>query len=120
MSDGAGGGGAGAGYNIPISVSYARSDTTNPVFGANTEFVFNSPMAGGVSNDQTSRAISAPTATSSAAEGNAAAMANPALASQEGPTGGGVTSALSKVPTWGWIALGAGVFVLAIFYMRRR
>lgn len=105
------GGGAGAGYNIPISVSYARTDTVNPVLSAGTVFNFSSPWGSGGTNDISSRPTSDATATSSAAEGNAAS------ATQSAQSAGGDTTAKgagsNMLP---WLAVGA----LAILFFFKR
>jgi hypothetical protein len=117
MADGGGTGGAGAGYNIPISVSYARTDTTNPILNASTTFNFSSPWASGGTNDQTSRLADSATATSSAAEGNAASAAQ--SATSIGADGSSAQpSALSSIPTWAYIA--GGIAVLALIWFTRK
>jgi hypothetical protein len=99
--------GTGAGYNIPISVSYARTDTINPILNAGTVFNFSSPWGSGGTNDVTSRLTSSATATSSAAEGNASAATQASTSSNgNDSTGGG--------PKWLTYAVIAGIALSAI------
>lgn len=113
---GSGGGGAGAGYNIPISVSNARSEATNPVFGATTSINFSSPFSsvGGV--DSQASLTPTATATSSAAEGNAAASSQTPV-NASGPVGGGGSSVNL---TWIIIAGLAAVAIVATAFVIKR
>lgn len=105
--------GTGAGYNIPISVSYARTETLNPILDAYTVFNFSSPWGSGGTNDIAARTTSEATATSSAAEGNAASATQASQA---------VTDATSpgKLPGWVPWAAGAGVVIALIILWRYR
>lgn len=99
--------GTGAGYNIPISVSYARTDTTNPILDAYTTFNFSSPWGSGGSNDLSGRNTADATATSSAAEGNAAAATNSAQSVNQG--GSAAAAGISKYWLYG---AGAAIVIL--------
>ncbi len=113
----------GAGYNIPISVSYARTDTTNPVFGANTNFVFGSPYATTGTNDQSARNTDSATATSAAAQGNLQQQATSATAGSQSTSpvsdGGGV-AAINIPPEYLYIAGGAFVLLLGVLWLTRK
>lgn len=118
MPDG-GSGGSGAGYNIPISVSYARTDTTNPVFSAATNFFFSSPWASTGSNDQSARNTAAATATSAAAQGDLAQNAQSQTAGANAPQSS--NAATLALPAWlPYAAGGAVLLIVAAIYFTRR
>jgi hypothetical protein len=62
-------------YNIPVSLSFAETTTSSLALDAQTTFNFSSPYASGGSPDDLSAPEAPATATSSAAEGNAASSA---------------------------------------------
>ena len=108
----------GTGYNIPISVSYARNETLNPIQTAYTVFNFSSPWGSGGTNDITSRQNSSATATSSAAEGGNAGSATQS-ATNPVETGGG--SSVGGIPTT-YLLAGAAAIVaaFAFLYFKRK
>lgn len=93
----------GAGYNIPISVSYARTDTINPILNADTTFNFSSPWGSGGTNDNAARNVSSATATSSAAEGGNAGASGQSTTSPSDL--GGTSSTGSNTTTYALIAI---------------
>lgn len=113
----------GAGYNIPISVSYARTDTTNPVFSAATNFFFSSPWASTGTNDQSARNTDTATATSAAAQGNLAQDArSQTQGSQSAPDSGGAGTITSFTipPALIYTVAGGFVILLASIWLKNR
>lgn len=117
---GSGGGGSGAGYNIPISVSYARTDTTNPVFSAATNFFFSSPWASTGSNDQSARNTAAATATSAAAQGDLAQNAQSQTAGANAPVAGSPVSSLTIPPQLLYTVVGGFILLLASIWLKHK
>lgn len=76
--------GAGVGYNIPISVSLAESHSLPQNTEAGTNFYFGSVSGpSGITNSQEANPINPATATSSAAEGNAASIPTQTTSGQQ-------------------------------------
>jgi hypothetical protein len=115
------GGGGGGGSSYPISLSNARTETINPVFGANTQFFFDSPWASGGSNDQTSRLTGSATATSAAAEGNLQQGVSGSTSGSTEATAPTGLAALTSSPNLKYYILGgAGAIILTIWLMKRK
>lgn len=91
---------AGAGYNIPISLSLAQSVSTPISITAPTVFNFSSPNASGGFASSEANPYNPVTATSSAAEGNAAASSGIGGSAQAAATGSNLST---------WLLIGAAV-----------
>lgn len=112
--------GAGAGYNIPVSVSAATTQTSNPVLSAPTNFAFSSPWASTGTNDQSARNTEAATATSAAAQGNLAQQATSDTAGANAPVGAtGILTTLTSSKWLPWIIAGSAVLAFVYFKYRK-
>ena len=98
-----------AGYNIPISGSSARAFGFNGEVSAETVFNFSSPDSTNALSPSFTGTVTDPaTATSSAAEGNAAAASNGSGVNQPTASAGGSNTLL-------YVALG----IAALFFLKR-
>jgi hypothetical protein len=95
-------------------VSLASTSVTNPVFGANTNFYFDSWVSGSAgSNDQSSRTD----ASATAALGSAASQTGGGT----GPTSTPASTGFTITPTMLYVGAGAAVLLLvgAFFLLRK-
>lgn len=113
---------AGAGYEIPVSVSNARNESINPVFGGgDTTFNFSSPWASGGTNDQTSRITGSADATSSAAlGGNAVSSSTPTTQAVDQTDSGTVTQKSFLQGYGAPIVLGAVALLIGVYLWRQK
>lgn len=91
-------------------VSLASTSVTNPVFGANTNFYFDSWVSGSGSNDQSARN----------SESATAALGNAASSTGNAPMGPTVPSLpFSIPPVYLYVAGGAFVLLLGVIILTR-
>ena len=111
---------AGTGYNIPISVSDAQTYSVPQNTSSPTYFVFGSAGAdvGGGQTSQEANPYAPATATSSAAEGNAASSTNaPGQATNSIPTTGLSTQTILLIGAG--VLVVVGIVVLVILHNKR-
>lgn len=96
-------------------VSLASTSVTNPVFGANTNFYFDSWVSGSGTNDQSARNSESATA----ALGNAASQTGGPVAQPTGPATPAFSFA-SIPPSVLWIAGGGFLALIAVIYFTRK
>lgn len=103
---------AGAGYNIPISVSAAGTAQSGATVNAGTVFNFSSPGSNSSFSADPQTTNDAPaTATSAAAEGNAAASSTP-------NTNVGLGGSAAPSST-NWLLIG-GIGIAAWFFLKHK